>query len=258
MAFCIGAGVVGLFFVFSFWTFSDSFAISYPYEQTAIVKLVQLGQDDLQAFTRSQQAQDLGIEPARVFSLGDARYDFYTQITNPNERWWVEFDYQFVHASGSSEQAHGFLLPQQTKPIFVLAQVFEQPVQDTELVLSQVVWHRVSAHRIPDYATWFGEHMDMSITDAKFEEVTEFVKTTYGRSSFVVMKRGNSVVGINRAQVASLGAGEEQEVVLNWFGTVPAVNVVEVIPDILLFDPGVYLDPVGVQSLDTRDQVQQR
>lgn len=258
----------GVLLLFVFWSFLDSFAISYGDEQREVAKLAVYGQQDLRAYTVANHAQDLQYEAARVFPLGGGRYDFYVEVTNPNDDWWVEFEYRFLYESDNTGMAYGFLLPGQAKPLIALAVTSENPVGEAQVEITNVSWHRLDHHRISDYPTWQKDRMEIEILNPSFSLETGFEGDTFGRTTFtvfnhtafsyfdasfyVLLKRGAAVVGVNRATIASLGAGEQVDVTLNWFGVLPTVSSVEVIPDVHLFDPEAYQRPEGGTSLDTR------
>ncbi len=266
--------VDSILLLFVLWAFLDSFAISYGDDQREVAKLAVYGQADLRAYTIANRAQDIILDSVRVFPLGGGRYDFYTTLSNPNEDWWVEFEYHFVHGAGGSEPMKGFLLPGQSKPIVALAVVSESPISSAGFELTNVMWHRLDHHEIADYPTWQKDRLALEILNPTFAEETGFEGDQFGRTTFtvqnntafsyfdpefyVLLKRGAAVVGVNRATVASLGAGEEVELTLNWFGTLPAVSAVEVIPDVHLFDPSVYQRPEGETGVDTRARDQRR
>lgn len=260
--------VDGLLLSFVLWSMLDSFAISYGDDEREVAKVVAYGQGDLRAYSVANAADDILPEQIQVFSIGNNRYDFYANLSNPNADWWVEFTYSFAFDAGSTTPAEGFLLPGQTKPVVSLAVTSQSSVRDAQFELTNVRWHRVDHHVIPDYVMWQGDRLRLTITDAVFSKETGFESDVFGRTTFtvhnntaysyfdpeflVLLKRGQAVVGVNRATFASLGVGEKQEISLNWFGTLPAVTSVEVIPDIHLFDEDVYKRLEGQPGIDTR------
>lgn len=260
--------------VFVLWTFLDSFAISYGTEEREVAKLVAYGQEDLRSYTVANAASEITVNPVSIFSIGDQRQDFYTEISNPNDDWWAQFTYRFIHEGGSTSEEAGFLLPGQSKPVVALAVPTDTQVKGAVFELSNLKWHRINRHDISDYQTWQDDRLLMEITDAAFTRETGFAKEAFGRTTFkvynrtafgyhdpsfiVLLKRGTSVVGVNRATMKSIGPGERTEVSLNWFGTLPAVSSVEVVPDIDVFDPSVYQRLEGINSIDTRTQIRTR
>lgn len=261
----------GVLLAFVFWTMLDSFAIRYGEDEREVAKIVAYGQGDLRSYSVANSAGSIVPEEVRVFSLGNQRYDFYTVVSNPNDDWWVEFTYSFAFDAGSTSSAKGFLLPNQSKPIVALAVTSQTAVRDGQIEFTDIRWHRIDHHIITDYPTWQEDRLRLEITDATFVQETGFEKDVFGRSTFtvknrtafgyfdpefiVLLKRGSAVVGVSRATLVSLGVGEKKEISLNWFGVLPAVSSVEVIPDLALFDPRIYQQLEGQPGVDTRTRV---
>jgi len=250
----------GFLLLFVFWTMIDSFALSYDNESREVVQMVAYGQQDLHSYTIANSADSILQEDVRVFPIGNSRYDFYSQLSNPNTDWWVEFKYQFLFDAGETIPENGFLLPSQEKPVISLAITSQVPVQVAELKLTDIVWHRIDKKVISDYATWQDDRLRIEVSDASFSKESGTTFIVFNNTAFsyfdpvfyVLLKRGPSVVGVSRATVASLKAGEHQEISLYWFGTLPSVGEVEVIPDIQLFNPDVYQRVEGEPSIDIR------
>ncbi len=97
----------------------------------------------------------------------------------------------------------------------------------------------------------------MTIEDVAFSRELEIDSEEIGRVSFTVrnttaysywepsftilLMRGGSVAGVTRTTLTRLKSGDERSVAVNWFGSLPAVTKVEVIPEVNLFDPDVYM-----------------
>lgn len=230
--------------LFVLWTMFDSFVVSYGSETRAVAEMVAYGQPDLRSYTIAESAVAISQDDVRVFPIGNSRYDFYAEIVNPNKDWWVEFKYQFLFDAGETTPETGFMLPGQEKPLISLAVTSQTSVQTASLQISDIKWHRIDHHTISDYPTWKEDRLRFEIKDAVFSKEAGTTFTVLNDTAFsyfdpvfyVVLKRGAAVVGVSRATVASINAGESQEVSLQWFGTLPSVSSVEVIPDINIFD----------------------
>ena len=62
-------------------------------------------------------------------------------------------------------------------------------------------------------------------------------------------------MGVNRTTLSALESGDEIEVAVNWFGSLPSVSSVEVVPEINLFDLDAYKALQGESTRDTRTRV---
>lgn len=257
--------------LFALYHLLDAFALSYDQEERVVLAMVLQGQSDLRSYTLANNADDLEESEARVISIGSDRYDLYATLLNPNDDWWAEFSYAFNTDIGVTEPATGFILPSQEKPIVQFAYESSVPVATAELMIGEVTWHRVDHHLISDYETFAPEHLNLSIENALFTKEINANNDSYGRSSFtvtnntaysyyeptfyVLLKRGSSVVGVNRATLSGLESGDSENVALNWFGTLPSVSEVEVVLELNVFDLSVYKPLEGESTRDTRTRV---
>ncbi len=260
--------VDALILLFVFWNLIDAFAIRYDKEQQAVSEVAVLNQEDLHAYTVSRVANALSVADTQVFSTGNSQYDLYTEVDNTNEDWWAEFNYKFVYDGGETKEVTGFILPSQKKSVAELAVQSDSVLQMAQFQLIAVSWHRVDHHLISDYKKWSFDRLNIEIKSPTFLQDTQIKDTTISRTTFtvvnhtaysyfhptfiVLLKRGSTVIGVNRTGLQSLDSGEAQDVALSWFGTVPGSAQVEVVPDMNLFDRNIYKALVGAPSIDTR------
>ena len=157
------------------------------------------------------------------------------------------------------------------KSVAELAVESASPIQSASIIIENVRWHRVDHHAIPEYETWASDRLNFLISASSFEKETRFDGETYGRTTFtiendtaysyydvglfVLLLRGSSVVGVNRTTLSSLESGVDAEVTVNWFGTLPSVSQVQVIPELNIFDVEVYKPLQGESTRDTRTRV---
>lgn len=252
------------------WHLLDAFAISYGSDERAVAQMVAIGQSDLHAYTQANAAEDYLLEEADVLSTGRDQYDLFAVMVNPNEDWWATFEYAFDIDGVMTEFMEGYILPSGTAYLTELGIDSETPIRDADVVIEDLIWRRLDHHMIADYDVWYEDRMNFEIANVSFETEDEFDET-FGRTTFtienrtafgyydvsllVLLKRGSSVAGVNRTVIADLESGEQAEVELSWFGTLPAVSEVEVIPILPLFDLDTYKPAVGESSIDTRTRV---
>ncbi|PJA47692.1 hypothetical protein CO172_00325 [Candidatus Uhrbacteria bacterium CG_4_9_14_3_um_filter_36_7] len=257
--------IFGIWFVvdlmlisFAGWVFIETFLLRSDLVEFETSSMAVLGQKELHQFSKSHTALNLEINPVSVFSLGDNQYDFYTQITNPNSEWWATFDYVFIFQNGETTPTQrGFILPGSEKPLVFLGyKTSTKPVQ-AKIYISQIDWKRLDAHVFSDYETWLSDRIAFEISDTRFSRELEINGKTVGQIEFslknktafgyweprffIFLIRGNTVAGVTSTTLSSLKALEERTVSVHWLGTLPAVSRIEVIPDILLFDPSAFM-----------------
>lgn len=256
LAYGLVMAVEGALLLFVLWTFIDSFLISYGKEQRAVAEMVAYGQSDLHAYTLAHAARPLEYSGASVLGAGVGRYDFYASVSNPNPEWWVEITYKFTSSSMETEEQTDFILPGEEKPIIVFAQSSESAPRSASFELLDVKWNRVNRHKVGDYEIWRKERAAFDFRDITVEKDIEVDAKTFSRVSFTVenqgaysfydpefiilLKRGALVVGVNSITLSSLDEGKAEEVVVNWFDSMPASSKVEIMPNINYFNDNVY------------------
>lgn len=257
--------------LFGGWHLMDAFAISYDAEQNNLLRMVAVGQEDLHRYSQAHAAEDLRVEQEKVIAIGDSQFDLFSFISNPNEDWWAEFTYTFSTNNSQTESKQGFILPNQEKPIVEFAIHSETPVTITELSIENIRWHRIDAHITPNYPAWSEDRLRFLISNPQFLKETRFDGEVYGRSTFsilnetafsyydvglfIILKRGNTVVGINRTLLSQIESQESIDMTVNWFGVLPAVSQIEVVPELNIFDIDVYKPLTGETTQDTRTRV---
>lgn len=271
----IGIGAIVVFdavlILFILWNVMDVLAINYGNEQREVERVVVVNQSDLHTYTMENAAQELENDVVRIFSIGDKRYDFFTNLSNPNLDWWAEFTYKFIIGELETEERKGFILPGQEKPVVLLAHESETTMREVELRLVKVDWHRLNHKLINNYESWSLDRLDIEVTDQKHTRENQYEKQVIGRTTFtaknktaysyydpvfyILLKNGSTVVGVNTVTLQSFDSGEEESVLVNWFGTLPSANQVTIIPDINLFDIEIYKPLSGETSIDTRTRV---
>ena len=234
----------------------------------------------LQNISSARAATPLGTKNADVFDLGENRADFYAEVSNPNSDWYASFTYRFVSSNGVTDFANGFILPGQVdKPVTVLAGSTTSTPRNVKLELQDVKWMRVNHHAIDDYEMWERERIDFDVSSVTFErqvyiEVREgepAVQDGFGRTMFTIkndtaygywgssftirLLRSGKVVGVTATTITEFEPGQEREVVVNWFGEVPAANETQIEANIDIFDPDVYMPIRGEAAPDVRERI---
>ncbi|MFH1315335.1 MAG: hypothetical protein ABIH67_02950 [Candidatus Uhrbacteria bacterium] len=254
--------------LYGLWVVIDTYLISYETERAQIVTM------NLNQSIRHQVNLQTTPEPVtlsssvNVFGIGEQRYDFYATISNENDDYWLEFDYHFTYGGKQTDPQSGFIYPSESKPIVDLAWVSTSAPANAKVVIENLNWHYINHHDYPDFAVWRDDRMNFEVTQAGFENLE---LDNVGRSSFlvnnetaysywepkfyVILYRGSQVAGITSTVANQLEAGEERLLEQNWYGSLSAVTKVEVIPELALLDPDVYMPLTSEDKGDLRERV---
>jgi hypothetical protein len=259
------------FLAFSAFGLLDAFVLSVDREDRAVAEMVAFGQVDLRQFSLAHAAKPLSVSETQILALSDQRYDFSSTLSNPNKEWYAEFRYAFMVGDQETDEASSFILPSEEKPIVSLAFALESKPARARLEIRHLAWHRVDAHAILDYDRWKEDRLGWEISDVVFSRDLQIDGEEIGRMSFSAVNRtafsywepvftlrlmrGNSVVGVSRTTMDRFESGDARDVTVHWFGAIPAVTRVEVIPEVNLFNSEEYMPLKGENARDIRERV---
>jgi len=217
-------------------------------------ELVSVGQSS--AAHQRNLVRPLEVGGTQVLAAG-AKYDFVASVRNPNPRHEAVFTYRFAAGDEATEPQTGFAFPGEERVVVSLGAVLATRPAGAELVLTEVSWRRVDRHEVPDHERFVAEHLNFEITqvnyDPSFEVNGKFIgKTTfnvrnntgfgYHRVRMVVyMYRGPALAGVNAITLSDFRPGETRMSEVSWVEPLPAISSVRVVPEVDIFDDGVYL-----------------
>ncbi len=220
------------------------------------------------SLTRAAEPMLLG--DARVLTRDQGSYDMYAVVENPNAEWYATFDYYFIAGSLTTTTTQASLMPSESRYVLGLKVAAATRPSGAELVVENVVWQRVDRHEVLDTEEFLSDHEGFTVLSSEYAPDVIFEKDTVGRSTFtikndtaysyftptfaVLLKRGGVVVAVNQVTLSQFASGETREVIVHWFGDVPASGLVEILPQLNYFDRSVYMAPEGELGDDIRDR----
>jgi hypothetical protein len=209
------------------------------------------------AFRAKNQPQSFKILSSNILPSGKEKYDLTAKVSNPNQNWRAEFDYKFIFDGGETVSRKGFILPGEEKFLFGLAVESKRKPSQVNLDLQNIKWQRLDPHQIPDYASWSKERLNFEITDVKFlpaviKDESPISKVTFSVTNrtaynfwnvgfYILLYRGTSLAGANYITLEQCISGEKRDVEVSWFEVMPTVTKVQILPEVNIFDPAIYM-----------------
>lgn len=241
-----------------FWFVIDAYAISYPKESRITLDIA----ENQQILDRIEQDRPRSINTSQVlvFATTEDRLDVFVDLENANEQWWAEFTYKFNVSGEHTPPKQGFVLPDSQTTLTELGWKPKQPGgRNAQLIVENMRWHRVIPSEVENNYSEFirkrfsgvtTEHVRYDLASAA--EGQRLSRTTfdvvnngafgYWSIDYVIkLKRGNTVVAINRINIRDLKPGEVRPIEVYWFDQITGVTQTEVIPIINLLDTNAYL-----------------
>ncbi|HNX10896.1 MAG TPA: hypothetical protein PKI61_02035 [bacterium] len=247
-----------VFYGYSIYSYVDYFFFGGKKERAAIEQLAtDQAIADIQKLRNNSTPLQLG--GVQTFSH-DGKYDFLTQIVNPNKDFYSDFQYCIY--SGEEELAcqSGFILPSETKYFSILNQELKGYPGSVALKLKEQGWQRIDAHDYPNWPEFVKNHLNFSITNATFKsakqttisekldlDTVEFTianNTSYGYFDVplnIVVFSGNLPVGVNLYGLNNFASGESRNIKIVWPNSLPTVSRVEVYPSLNILQSDIYI-----------------
>ncbi len=229
--------------------------VEVPRDEKAIEQMAQF--QDYQKIHSLFAPQSFLVDDIQVFSAGVDKYDVLVEVTNPNAKHMVYFDYYFLINDKETEKRQGFILPLQTKPFL------ESGLNDAygiNLKLENISFKRINAHIYPDPASYIAERNIFMLENFEFKSVlhpeganANIIKFDlvngspfhyYDPDFVVVFKNGGGNVGAALVNLKNLESLQRRQVDLRSFANNLFMDDLEIFPSINFFEQGEYFEPV--------------
>lgn len=222
-------------------------------------ELVATREDSHQIIERNMP-KNLMLDMPVVLSGGEGRYDFVVGVKNPNKKHWAELRYYLVIDGQVTEKISSFILADESRHLLLLGKKLESRPNNSELRLDEVAWHRLDSKTIPNWTAYRTERLNIEIGDVDFTpastsglserlSLSQLDFTAQNKSPYnfwnagfysLLMSQG-AIVGVNRYDIERFRSGETRRVESSQPGQFGGVDKVEIIPEINIMKPGVYM-----------------
>lgn len=258
----IGLGILIAFCVltvgFSLWKWGEYFFIGY-WEDSRILGLEQIALfQNYEQLHPIFQAQDLRVTENRLFNTSGSRYDLFSVVENPNERWLAAIKYHFAFAGGETESRETILLPGSKRPVAYFGLESESFPSNMRLVIENVEWAAQDSHKIPDVVEYISARSlflvdnlefnsagadSIAVPTVSFDLLNQTAFSYWEPVFYVELINANRVVGYIYLSFDKILSFETKPVDLRYFNEKAEFNNIRLIPIINYFDESVYIDP---------------
>jgi len=216
------------------------------------------------AVVAAMSAQDLRFQDVKTFKVLDNRYDLSALVTNPNKKFYAEFDYYFVGNGQETEKKHGFILPGDSKYFLKLGQDFSKTPNDIEFRIADIAWMKIDSKKIPNWENFKNERLNIKTDGAQFSaskstvlteklDLNELKFTVHNYTIFnywqvgikILLYSRGEIVGVNEYAVDNLKADESRDIVMTWPGRFSRIDDIVIIPELDVTKGNIYIDYEG-------------
>jgi hypothetical protein len=189
----------------------------------------------------------------QIVTLANAEnYDIMADISNPNEKWYATFDYQFQINDSQTPAKAGFILP--GKNIKLIDLQIENGNQVSNLVFSDLKWYKeinfsaLEAEKLNIEtknisfitAAELGVGDKVQISRVKFDAVNNS-PFNYADVNFqIYLLSGGQIVAVNQIHSGILNSSQTKTYEVNFFQTLGKITEVSIVPEINILDPNAF------------------
>lgn len=208
--------------------------------------------------------KDLQLGTVKILDSGrsEKSYNLLVEIYNPNDKFRIDFDYQFVYNGNPLSQSADYLLPGQKKIIADFSSDIKDKAAGAEVVLKNVQFNRISAKEYPNPLDFIAERTNFKIKNVeliplnikkdiskiKFDLVNETVYNYWEINLPILLYQGGNIIGADKITLEKVKSGETRAVEINWYEYLPPSIKVSAMPNADVFDPDVYMEYEGTQK----------
>lgn len=180
-------------------------------------------------------------------------FDIIGDVSNPNDKWYATFNYQFQLAGELTPSKPGFILP--GKSIRLIDSQIEGGDQASSLVFSDLKWYKEI-----NFPALEIERSNFEIKNIKFITASELGlgdKVQISRVKFdvanlspfnykdvnlqIYLMSSGQLTAVNQIHSGILNSGQTKSYEVNFFQTLGKISEVSVIPEVNFLDPNVFL-----------------
>lgn len=210
-----------------------------------------------EAYERARP-KPLQVKVVQVIPSPKGTVDALAYVTNENARIVSEFTYAFTSGGVSTEPERSFLLPGETRPLVGIA-IEGGRSGNVSLAITDLHWKRLRPQEIQDPAAYQTARLGFRMVSQDYQAALPIDSTQIGRLTaqvandtafgywkarfVIVLSRAGRFVGVSRAAIDRFGAGEERTLEATWIPSPGAADKIEIIPEVNVYDPGVFLPP---------------
>lgn len=212
---------------------------------------------DMRAYREATAPQIILAGKVDRFNVAN-KQDFVVTLKNPNLNYYGVFDYCLQDNKNNDVACgHSFILPSSEKYLILAAQDIENSSGALNFQAVNVFWQRINPREISDWNAYALERLNLDIKDLKYSGPDYNARTPFHSVSFtitnnspyhfaelpldIILFNSANVSGVNVYNLNNLMSFETRKVQISWPSGGERANSVEIIPDVNILNPDVFL-----------------
>lgn len=205
-------------------------------------------------------ARDLMVSSPVIFDSGNGKYDFISELQNPNKDYFVEFSY-FLEIDGQTiAEEKGYALPEEKKQLLFLGKELVYRPGSTNIKIGNISWKRINKHEIPNWPDYYNSRLNFLVENVNFVgsrdtgilqaaglnnlefEVTNKTPFNFWLVNFnILLFNNNNVVAVNKYGISEFMSGTTKKIKMSWPGDFNKVTNIIITPDLNIFANDIYI-----------------
>jgi len=210
---------------------------------------------DYQFFRQKNQPQPLAIGSFVALPGPAENFDLVVLVNNPNANWTVrQATAQLLSGGEIVAERNIFIYPGEEKYVVFFNQAQASPTA-SQIRLVDVHWQRQ-----PNFSEFGPPRLNFSTSNVDFQPVTRAggrgelpissLNFTIANNSaysywqvgvYMVLLTGSGIGGINYIALDQFKSGQIRPVAINWYGLLPPISSVKILPEVDIFNPTSYM-----------------
>ncbi len=197
-----------------------------------------------------------------VISTGANHYDFLAKVKNPNKDWYIKsLTYEFLFQGGATLPLTAYILPEKERYLTHLGYISEGRVDSPSIRITGIQWKKIQALGIRDFSSYEKERFQISIENPTYissQTLGISEKTPIARGSFratnlsnysfwnmgflVFLTQNKKIISAEYTTSGIFPSFLSHDLEVSWFERLPLFGNLEIIPEINILDPTVFMD----------------
>ena len=192
--------------------------------------------------------QALKFSEVTALPAASGHYDLVVEVRNPNKDWLGLFDYELGQGTSTSAVRSGFILPGDDKYLVGIS----ADSANAGFKASNFRWQKITDfaalkkdrdHFIIENEEYLPPAKAGEPARVKFDITNDSAYSYWQVNVVALLYSGGSLGAVNYATIGKLKSLETRAVEMNWSQDLPAIDSVQIIPEVNYIDPASIMPP---------------
>lgn len=235
------------------------FAVGMKSDDQMVAQMVN-SNTGIHDYVLSISAQNLAVSSPVIFDSGNSKYDFVSELQNPNKDFFADFNYSLEVDGQKVAEAKGYVLPEEKKQLMFLGKELTYRPGSANIKIDNITWKRINKHQIPNWQDYQNSHLNFLVENVNFVgsrdtgvlqaaglnnlefDVTNKTSFNYWLVNFnILLLNNDNVVAVNKYGISEFMSGTTKKIKMSWPGEFNRITNISIIPDLNILANDIYI-----------------